>query len=113
VKRKNIIMTGGTSGFGTVTVKKILQTPDLRIILAVRNTKNIPGAETFDLDLKKSDNIHFFAKEIIKKLDYEKIDALVLNAGTNTSDINIRTSDGFETVFAVNHLAITIGTGTE
>lgn len=55
--------------------------------------------------IKKLDNIHFFAKEVMKRVDNVKIDVLILNAGTNTSDINIHTSDGFETVFAINHIA--------
>lgn len=34
-----------------------------------------------------------------------EIDALVLNAGMNSLNINSRTVDGFETTFSVNHLA--------
>jgi NADP-dependent 3-hydroxy acid dehydrogenase YdfG len=87
MKNKIIVMTGGTSGFGAVTVKKFLQTPDLRVILGVRNNKSIPGVETLDLELKKSDNIHFFAKEIIKRLDNVKIMVNVLPAISSGRDV--------------------------
>ncbi len=100
-----IVMTGGSSGFGQIAIKEFLKAHDVRIVLGVRNGKNIRGVETIDLDLNSLTKVHSFAEKVIQKLGANKINALVLNAGTNTSDINNRTIDGFETVFAVNHLA--------
>lgn len=102
---KTIVMTGGSSGFGQLTIKKIRMEPDVRIILGVRNGKNIEGVETLDLDLSRLESVRAFAKKVIQQLGATKIDALLLNAGTNTSSIDNRTADGFETTFAVNHLA--------
>jgi len=102
---KTIVMTGGSSGFGQTTIKKFLQTKDVRIILGVRNVRNIAGVETIALDLNSLAKVHSFADNVIVKLGSNRIDALVLNAGTNSSDIDSRTVDGFETTFAVNHLA--------
>jgi NAD(P)-dependent dehydrogenase (short-subunit alcohol dehydrogenase family) len=102
---KIIVMTGGSSGFGQISLKKFLQTQGLRIILGVRNGKVIEGAETIDLDLSNLTKVCSFAQKTIQKLGTNKINALVLNAGTNNKTIDSRTVDGYETTFAVNHLA--------
>ena len=102
---KIIVMTGGSSGFGQITIKEFLKVHDTRIFLGVRNGKNIMGVETIGLDLNSLANVRTFAEKVIQNLETNKIDALVLNAGTNTPNIDSRTIDGFETTFAVNHLA--------
>lgn len=102
---KFIVMTGGSSGFGQLTMKKFLQEQEVSIILGARNEINIRRVETISLNLNSLANVRAFAEKVTQKLGTNKIDALVLNAGTNTSDIESRTVDGFETTFAVNHLA--------
>lgn len=102
---KIIVMTGGSSGFGLRTIKKILKDHEGRIILGARNGKRLKDVETIDFNLNSMADVRTFTEEVIKKLGINKIDALVLNAGMSAPNINSRTIDGFETTFAVNHLA--------
>lgn len=99
-----IVMTGGTSGFGEFTVKRLIQSPNTRILLGARRS-GPPGTETLPLDLTKLDHVRSFVSDVSEKLGKNKIDALVLNAGVTLPNDNTRTTDGFETTFAVNHLA--------
>lgn len=46
-----------------------------------------------------------FATSVRERLGDTPVDALVLNAGVVLPDVTGRTADGFETTFAVNHLA--------
>ncbi|MGO3164277.1 MAG: SDR family NAD(P)-dependent oxidoreductase [Sphingobacteriaceae bacterium] len=100
----NMVMTGGTSGFGAVTSQELINTLGTCVFLGNRNDQ-IQGAEHIPLDLTSLDNVRAFASEVIKNIKSEKIQVLICNAGMNHSDINSRTVDGFETTFAVNHLA--------
>ncbi|MGW7073837.1 hypothetical protein [Streptomyces sp. NPDC054866] len=45
------------------------------------------------------------AASVRERLGGTRVDALVLNAGVVRPDVTGRTMDGFETTFAVNHLA--------
>ncbi len=99
-----IVMTGGTSGFGEETVKRLLLAPDTRLLLGGRRA-GPPGAETLALDLTRLDQVRAFAAAVDETLGAGEIDALVLNAGISLPTGDSRTSDGFETTFAVNHLA--------
>ncbi len=100
----NIVMTGGTSGFGAITSKELINMPGNRVLLGYRD-KKIAGAESIPLDLMSLANVRLFALETVKKLGSEKIQVLICNAGMNYPSIDSRTIDGFETTFAVNHLA--------
>ncbi len=100
----NIVMTGGTSGFGAVTAKELIDTPGTRVFLGNRN-RQVQGAQHIPLDLACLDSVRAFATEVMKNLQAEKIQVLICNAGMNHPDIDSRTVDGFETTFAVNHLA--------
>lgn len=97
-------MTGGTSGFGAVTSNELIDTLETNVILGNRN-RQIQGAKHIPLNLESLDNVRSFAYEVIKNIKSEKIQVLICNAGMNHPDINSRTVDGFETTFAVNHLA--------
>lgn len=100
----NMVMTGGTSGFGAVTSRELINTGGATLFLGSRNSR-IKGAEHIPLDLESLDNVRAFASEVIKRIKSEKIHVLICNAGMNHPDINSRTEDGFETTFAVNYLA--------
>ena len=100
----NIVMTGGTSGFGGITAKELINNPHTRVFLGNRN-KEIQGAEHIPLNLNSLENVRSFVSEITKKIKPKKIQVLICNAGLNHPDINSRTVDGFEMTFAVNHLA--------
>lgn len=104
MEKLNIVMTGGTSGFGAVTSKELIDTLGTNLILGNRNS-HIQGAKHIPLNLESLNNVRWFASEVVKNINSEKIQVLICNAGMNHPDINSRTVDGFETTFAVNHLA--------
>ncbi|ACQ81352.1 short-chain dehydrogenase/reductase SDR [Beutenbergia cavernae DSM 12333] len=99
-----VVMTGGTSGIGLVAASAMAAAPGSRVIVGARRT-GPPGTETLRLDLTRLDDVRSFAENVRRTLDEVPIDALVLNAGVLCADADGRTPDGFETTFAVNHLA--------
>ncbi len=58
-----------------------------------------PG-EPLPLDLARLASIRAFAAAVQESLSGAAIDILVLNAGTQYSNVDTRTEDGFETTFA-------------
>jgi NAD(P)-dependent dehydrogenase (short-subunit alcohol dehydrogenase family) len=101
---KTVVMTGGTAGFGAIAAKGISETPDTRLILGARDTKN-SSIDALPLDLARLSNVRSFGQALTKKLDGTKIDVLILNAGAQFGNTRHRTEDGFESTFAINHLA--------
>jgi NAD(P)-dependent dehydrogenase (short-subunit alcohol dehydrogenase family) len=99
-----IVMTGGTSGLGQVAASRLLATPATRLLLGARRPDPTAAAETLPLDLTRLDSVRAFAAAVSQRLGTTPIDALVLNAG-RSGDADGRTADGYETTFAVNHLA--------
>jgi NAD(P)-dependent dehydrogenase (short-subunit alcohol dehydrogenase family) len=100
---KTVVMTGGTAGFGAAAAQRISDTPNTRLILGARNTKN-SAIEVLPLDLAVLANVRWFGQALAKKLDGTKIDVLILNAGAQFGNTKHRTEDGFESTFAINHL---------
>ncbi|WP_344245843.1 SDR family NAD(P)-dependent oxidoreductase [Isoptericola hypogeus] len=98
-------MTGGTSGFGLVAARRLLAEPGTRLLLGTRGSPVPDGAGGVPLDLARLDDVRAFAVAVTERLAGARIDALVLNAGLLRPDADGRTPDGFETTFAVNHLA--------
>ncbi len=94
-------MTGGSSGFGAVAVEELNQSADTRLFLGARK----PSAGSARLDLTQLASVRAFAGSVRDRLGDTRIDALLLNAGTILPDDAGRTADGYETTFAVNHLA--------
>jgi NAD(P)-dependent dehydrogenase (short-subunit alcohol dehydrogenase family) len=101
---KTVVMTGGTAGFGAVAAKRISNTPNTRLILGARDNKN-SSIEALPLDLARLSNVRSFVQSLTKKLDGTKIDILILNAGAQYGTARRQTGDGFESTFAINHLA--------
>jgi NAD(P)-dependent dehydrogenase (short-subunit alcohol dehydrogenase family) len=99
-----IVMTGGTSGLGEVAAQQIANTPGMRLVLGARRASQ-SAIETLPLDLARLASVREFAQGVIEELGDGLINGLVLNAGTQFPNIDQRTEDGFETTFAVNHLA--------
>lgn len=87
-----IVMTGGTSGFGAIAAERLTASGTTRLILGARRPTAL-------------DSVRAFATAVRERLDGTPVDALVLNAGVVRPDADGRTVDGFETTFAVNHLA--------
>ncbi|GIH96354.1 SDR family NAD(P)-dependent oxidoreductase [Planobispora siamensis] len=98
-----MVMTGGTSGFGAVAAERLTLPPGARLILGGRRPASV--GESVPLDLTELDSVRAFAASVRQRLDGTLLDALVLNAGVILADATGRTADGFETTFAVNHLA--------
>ena len=112
---RTVIITGGNSGLGFETAKKIAQNKEYRIILACRNPQKAEEAvrklkeETGNenilsmrLDTASLASVRAFAS------DYESqglggVYALLLNAGINGMHTGM-TEDGIEIVFQTNHL---------
>jgi NAD(P)-dependent dehydrogenase (short-subunit alcohol dehydrogenase family) len=101
---KTVVMTGGTAGFGVVAAKRISDTPNTSLILGARDTKN-SSIDALPLDLARLSNVRSFTQALRQKLDGTKIDILILNAGAQFGNTKHRTEDGFESTFAINHLA--------
>jgi NAD(P)-dependent dehydrogenase (short-subunit alcohol dehydrogenase family) len=101
---KTIVMTGGTAGIGLAAAKQLRSRQGVRLLLGARDTTSVEG-DSRPLDLTRLDSVRSFAAAVQEWLAGSSIDALVLNAGTQFVDVNQRTEDGFETTFAVNHLA--------
>ena len=101
---KTVVMTGGTAGFGVVAAKRISDTPNTKLILGARENKNL-SIDTLPLDLARLSNVRSFVQSLTKKLDGTKIDGLIMNAGAQFGNTKHRTGDGFESTFAINHLA--------
>jgi NAD(P)-dependent dehydrogenase (short-subunit alcohol dehydrogenase family) len=99
-----IVMTGGTAGLGRLAARRLLRSPNTRLLLGARSSAP-RGAEALALEMTKLDNVRCFASAVGDRLGTTDIDALVLNAGMSPPDGNGRTPDGFEVAFAVNHLA--------
>lgn len=100
---KNIVVTGGTSGFGAVAAKKLVRL-DGKVYAGYRK-KQVNGAENILLYLESLKSVKNFVDAVIQKLNGEKLHAIVCNAGVSYPTLENRTEDNFETTFAVNHLA--------
>lgn len=101
-----IVMTGATGGLGAKAAAHFTADPGIRLIVGARGAgRTVPGAQVLPLDLVSLASVRDFAAGVQERLGEDKIDALVLNAGLNTSDLQQRTVDGFEVAFAANHLA--------
>ena len=98
-----IVMTGGTSGLGAIAAERLTQSGGARLILGARRATSV--GESISLDLTKLDSVRAFATSVRELLGDTPIDALALNAGVVLPDVTGRTVDGFETAFAVSHLA--------
>ncbi len=99
-----VVMTGGTTGWGRVVAKRLLQTPNTRLILGGRRDGPF-GSETLGLNETRLESVRSFASDVGELIDIDGIDALVLNANVRLPHAHARTVDGFEATFAANHLS--------
>ena len=102
---KTVIMTGATAGLGELAAEQIAKSPETRLIIGARGIRPPTEIMVLPLDLARLASVRAFAEAVFDRLDGASIDALVLNAGTQFPNVDQRTEDGFETTFAVNHLA--------
>ena len=110
---KVCIITGATSGVGLEASKRLAK-GGAHIVMVCRNLKkaecigkkikatcNVP-VDIVIADFSRLDEVRNAAASIMK--NYPKIDVLINNAGLH-STTRTYTSEGFEMVFCVNHLA--------
>ncbi len=110
---KTVVVTGGNSGIGLVTVRQ-LASQGARVILACRRPEEgeraragilADGArgtvEVAPLDLASLDSVRGFARSFLASSD--ALHALVNNAGVMNTPAG-KTRDGFETQIGTNHL---------
>ena len=113
LKGKTALVTGGNSGLGLATVKA-LASKGAHVILAARDEEKgksaiakvnrlIPTAslQLLQLDLASQSNIRSAATQVSQ--EFSKLDFLINNAGLMAMP-EMRTEDGFESQFGVNHL---------
>ena len=99
------VVTGANSGIGR-SVSRALAAAGARVVLAVRSAERGRAAahgidgitEVRELDLADLESVRTFAANW-----NDPIDLLINNAGVSPSAL-IRTADGFESKFGVNHL---------
>lgn len=94
------VMTGGTSGFGSVAAQH-LRDSGAELLVGARS--GAPGVAA--LDLADLESVREFAQSVEDRRAGVPIKAVVLNAGLVRSHDRDRTRDGHETTFAVNYLA--------
>ncbi len=113
MKNKVVVITGGNSGIGRVTATEIAKM-GAKVVLVCRNEKKaravqddinaLTGLNNCDLyicDFSSHASIRNFGLEFRKK--YDKVDVLINNAGAIIGERQVN-EDGYEMMFATNHL---------
>lgn len=117
---KTVVLTGATSGIGRATALGLARLPT-RLVLVGRDAaraeqtlselRAATGREDVSVvlgDFARLDEVRRVAAAILGQVD--SIDVLINNAGVTRLERGL-TPDGFETTFAVNHLAPFLLTG--
>lgn len=113
MKEKVVVITGSNSGIGRITATEIAKM-GAQVVMVCRNEQKakavqddinaLTGLNNCDLflcDFSSHQSIKKFAKEI--RTRYNHIDVLINNAGVVLGKREL-TEDGFEKMFATNHL---------
>ncbi len=113
MKNKVVVITGANSGIGRVTATEIAKM-GAQVAIVCRNEKKakavqedinaltgINNCDLFVCDFSSHASIRNFATEFRAK--YDKVDVLINNAGTILGERQIN-EDGYEMMFATNHL---------
>lgn len=111
---RSIIITGGNSGLGWETARILAGQTQTCVIIASRSAG--PGqtcanelrasgghAMWLQLDLASQKSIHDFV-DAFRQAGLPPLHALICNAGSQNVGVPAKTSDGYETTFAINHL---------
>ncbi len=115
--RRTVLITGGNSGLGYETAKRIAaSSSDWDVVIASRDLERSRAAvdelrkasgdaviTAMPLDLGSLAGVREFAAAFVEH-QQSPLHAIVCNAGLQVVHGLSKTSDGFETTFAVNHL---------
>lgn len=115
--RQTVIITGGNTGLGPECAREIARSDgDWHIVLAGRDERRnsqaagrlatqtgSPNIEAMVLDLASLASVRSFVKQFAAR-NLPPLRAIVCNAGIQVTGALTYTGDGFETMFAVNHL---------
>lgn len=114
MRNKTVMVTGGNSGIGFVTARELARLGAQVVIIcrnrekgevAIDKIKSETGQTQIHLllaDFRSLASVRSMIKEF--KTKFPQLHVLVNNAGTQQSK-RLETEDGYETVFAVNHIA--------
>ncbi|WP_040777365.1 SDR family NAD(P)-dependent oxidoreductase [Nocardia pneumoniae] len=111
--RRTVLITGGTGSLGFRTAEAILRgDPDRVVVITGRGADAVDTAAArlgdravgMPLDLASLSAVRGFARGF-GEVGLPPLDAIVCNAGTQIVSGTLRTVDGIEQTFAVNHLA--------
>jgi NAD(P)-dependent dehydrogenase (short-subunit alcohol dehydrogenase family) len=107
VKGKRVLITGATSGIGRVAARELSRLGASVVALGrdagkLAELKRELGVETLQCDLSSLADVRRAAAEYKER--FPRLDVLLNNAG-GISGARALTRDGYETTFAVNHLA--------
>jgi len=114
LREKVILVTGANSGIGLESARELARM-GATVVMSGRNRESLAAAvslvrsttgseriETLVADLSVMSNVRDLAEAFRRR--HDRLDVLLNNAGLILSDRRV-TADGFETTFAVNHLA--------
>lgn len=113
-----VLITGPSpAGIGSAAAYALAQgSPDTLLLLARSQSKYQPVIDKihginstvkvkfFETDLSSMGSVRHVAAAILADKDITSIDAVINNAGVIVNDL-VRTEDGFEPQFAINHLS--------
>ncbi|MEU2033910.1 SDR family NAD(P)-dependent oxidoreductase [Nocardia amamiensis] len=110
--QRTVLITGGTGSLGFRTAEAILREPDRVVVITGRGADAVNAAAArlgdravgMSLDLASLSAVRRFARGF-GELGLPPLHAIVCNAGTQIVSGTVRTVDGIEQTFAVNHLA--------
>lgn len=111
---RRALLTGGTSGIGRSAARQLAargvnvvvtgrrQEKGERVLAEIQAAHPDGSGDFYQANFADLDDVRDLAAEINSK--YDRLDALINNAGTGTSE-RILTEDGIEKTFAVNYVA--------
>lgn len=104
---RTIVITGASDGIGAAAAKRLIRSGENVVVVGRSPQKTAAVAEPLGADFYTADFAELGqVRELAARLldAYPRIDVLANNAG-GTFDGPVRTVDGFEKTFQINHLA--------